>query len=159
MDGIVSLVRKMLEVLLGGLFGPLIRMIPELLKYLDRKSEREHELRMQAANLEADKAKYSAQLGMAELETNAAQYTTAVNTLQEALRGQFQLTGNKWIDGLNMSVRPVITYSFFLLYALIKAQTLHDGGTLAQIWTETDMGLFSGILGFYFMGRVFDKLK
>jgi len=110
-----------------------------------------------AASLEADKAKYSAQLGMAELQADSANYTTGMSALQEALKGQFQITGNKWIDGLNMSVRPVITYAFFSLYAGVKMEMLYNGATLIQIWNETDMGLFSGILGFYFMGRIFDK--
>lgn len=147
----------MWEALLGGLLGPLVRMIPEVLKFMDRKDERAHELAMQAANLEADKARYSAQLATAQLEADSAQYTTAVGALQKALEGQFQLTGNKWIDGLNMSVRPVITYAFFSLYAGVKLELLYTGSTLAQIWGPEDMGLFSGILGFYFMGRVFDK--
>lgn len=147
----------MWEALLGGLLGPLVRMIPEIIKFLDRKNERTHELAMVAASLEADKAKYSAQLGMAELAADSAQYTTAVGALQEALKGQFQLTGNKWIDGLNMSVRPVITYAFFSLYTGVKMEMLYQGASLAMIWNDTDMGLFSGILGFYFMGRVFDK--
>jgi hypothetical protein len=132
-------------------------MIPEVIKFLDRKNERTHELAMVAASLEADKARYQAQLAVSQLEADSAQYVTAVGALQEALKGQFQLTGNKWIDGLNMSVRPVITYAFFSLYAGIKAEMLYEGMTLIQIWNETDMGLFSGILGFYFMGRVFDR--
>ena len=147
----------MLEVLLGGLFGPLIRMIPEVLKYMDRGNERQHELAMVAASLEADKAKYASQLGQAELAADTAIHVSGVQALQEALRGQFQLTGNKWIDGINMLVRPVICYSFFALYASIKLQMIYNGVPLAEVWTETDMGLFSGILGFYFMGRVFDR--
>lgn len=147
----------MWEALLGGILGPLVRMVPEVIKFMDRKNEREHELRMVAASLEADKAKYSAQLGIAELQADVGIHTAGVAALQEALKGQFQLTGNKWIDGLNMSVRPVITYAFFSLYAGIKFQMLYEGATLLQIWSETDMGLFSGILGFYFMGRVFDR--
>jgi len=147
----------MWEALLGGIIGPLVRMVPEVIKFMDRKNERAHELAMVAASLEADKAKYAAQLGIAELQADVGIHTAGVAALQEALKGQFQLTGNKWIDGLNMSVRPVITYAFFSLYAGIKFQMLYEGATLLQIWTETDMGLFSGILGFYFMGRVFDR--
>jgi hypothetical protein len=147
----------MLEALLGGLLGPLVRMIPEVLKFMDRNNERLHELAMVAASLEADKAKYSAQLGIAELQADMTVHTAGLSALQEALKGQFQLTGNKWIDGLNMSVRPMITYSFFSLYAAIKLQMIYNGVPLAQVWDSTDMGLFSGILGFYFMGRVFDR--
>lgn len=147
----------MWEALLGGLLGPLVRMVPEVIKFMDRKNERAHELLMQAANLEADKARYGAQLATAELQADSAQYVAGLSALQEAVRGQFQLTGNKWIDGFNMSVRPVITYAFFSLYAGVKLEMLYSGSTLAQVWGPEDMGLFSGILSFYFMGRVFDK--
>lgn len=149
----------MWETLLGGILGPLFRLVPEFLKYLDRKEERKHELAMQAAALEADKAKYANQLAVATTQADAVEFTQAVGALQEALRGQFQMTGVKLIDGLNMSVRPVITYAFFSLYAGIKLQSLVNGATLASLWTEADMGLFSGIISFYFMGRVFERLR
>ena len=37
----------MIETLLGGLLGGAFRLAPELLKWLDRKGERGHELAMQ----------------------------------------------------------------------------------------------------------------
>ena len=37
----------MIETLLGGLLGGAFRLAPELLKWLDRKRERGHELSMQ----------------------------------------------------------------------------------------------------------------
>ena len=147
----------MIEALLGGLLGPLFRMIPELITFFDKKNERAHELSMQSANLEADKARYANSLAVANVAAESSRLSGAMTAYQEALKGQFQLTGVPFIDGLNMSVRPVVTYAFFALYALIKANLLYNGVTIAGIWTDTDMGLFSGILSFYFMGRVFDR--
>ena len=37
----------MIETLLGGLLGGTFRLAPEILKWLDRKGERGHELAMQ----------------------------------------------------------------------------------------------------------------
>lgn len=149
----------MFETLLGGLVGGIFRMIPEVLKFMDAKNERAHELAMQAANLESDKAKYANQLAVVDRQVEGQQFVSAVSALQEALKGQFQLTGNVWIDALNMSVRPVLTYGFFSLYAGIKIAALVNGAPLAQQWGQEDMGLFSGIMSFYFLGRVFDRVK
>ena len=45
----------MIETLLGGLMGGAFRLAPELLKWLDRKGERGHELAMQDKALEFEK--------------------------------------------------------------------------------------------------------
>ena len=36
----------MMETLLGGVFGGLLRLAPEALKFFDQKNERKHELAM-----------------------------------------------------------------------------------------------------------------
>jgi hypothetical protein len=143
--------------LLGGLLGGIFRLVPEVLKFVDRKDERKHELQLLAANLEADKARYSAQLAQTTMETNASMFTQSVSALEEALKGQFQLTGIQWVDALNMTVRPVITYSFFAMFAVVKVSALLNGAPLSAVWTEGDAGLFAGILNFYFLGRVFER--
>ena len=45
----------MIETLLGGLLGGAFRLAPEILKWLDRKGERSHELAMQDKALEFEK--------------------------------------------------------------------------------------------------------
>lgn len=45
----------MIETLLGGLLGGAFRLAPEVLKWLDRKGERGHELAMQDKALEFEK--------------------------------------------------------------------------------------------------------
>jgi len=47
--------RPMIETLLGGLLGGAFRLAPEVLKWLDRKGERGHELAMQDKVLEFEK--------------------------------------------------------------------------------------------------------
>jgi hypothetical protein len=45
----------MIETLLGGLLGGAFRLAPEILKWLDRKGERGHELAMQDKAIEFEK--------------------------------------------------------------------------------------------------------
>jgi len=52
----------MIETLLGGLLGGAFRLAPEILKRLDRKGERGHELAMQDKALEFEKVRGASQI-------------------------------------------------------------------------------------------------
>jgi hypothetical protein len=158
-----------LETLLGGGIGGLLRLAPEVLKLLDRKNERKHELAMLDKNNEAERNRAATGLREHELQADSAQITGALAALQEGLRGQFQLTGIKWVDALNQTVRPCLTYGIAAPYVLSKCTlfvaVLWSSGldvasvqaALAAAYSGADMAILSGILNFYFLGRVFDK--
>ncbi len=156
----------MLETLLGGLLGGTLRLVPEFLKWLDRAGERKHELLMQDKALEFEKLRGASRL--AELGSEAEKIWTsgAFASLQNALAGQGKKSGIRWIDALSISVRPIITYWFMLIYCGTKvsllAVTFLNGGDLEALarlaWTRDDMVIWSGMLNFWFLGRVFDKV-
>ena len=60
----------MIETLLGGLLGGAFRLAPEILKWLDRKGERGHELAMQDKALEFEKIRGAQR--MSEIGAGAA---------------------------------------------------------------------------------------
>ena len=66
----------------------------------------------------------------------------------------------EWVDALNASVRPVLAYAFFLLYAMVKygQAVMMDTGVLS-LWGEEDQAIFSGIISFYFGQRAFSKMR
>lgn len=158
---------------IGGALGGLLRLAPEVLKLLDRKNERKHEATMLDKNIEAEKARAASGLREQELQADTAQIAGALEALKEALKGQFQQTGIKWVDAVNQTVRPFLTYAIAGPYALGKCMVfgalLYVGiakqgltpemvtGALAATYTLADMAIVSGILNFYFLGRVFDK--
>jgi hypothetical protein len=159
-----------LETLLGGVVGGVARLAPEVLKFMDRKNERKHELSLLDKNTAAEAARAAAGMKETEVKADAAQMTSAISALQEALKGQFQLVGNKFIDGLNFSVRPVLTYLIVGPYALGKFAVfialLWTGHALdasavqsaiTATYTAADMAIVSGIINFFFLGRVFDR--
>jgi hypothetical protein len=67
-------------------------------------------------------------------------------------------TGIRWVDALNGTVRPVIAYSFFILYASVKI--MHFSADLPWLlWSEEDQAIFAGIISFYFGQRAMSKLR
>lgn len=159
-----------LETVLGGLVGGAARLAPEVLKFMDRKNERKHELALLDKNTAAEAARAAAGLKEKELAADSSQMVGAIEALKEALKGQFQVTGSKFVDFLNFSVRPVLTYLIVGPYALGKFAVfialLWTGhaldasavqAALAATYTAADMAIVSGIINFFFLGRVFDR--
>lgn len=164
----------MLETLLGGLLGGAFRLAPEVLKWFDRKAERAHELAMLGANLAIDKLRGEQALAQLDVQREISMMGAGLAALQEAIKGQSQLTGIRKVDILTMSVRPVVTYWFMAIYCLAKVVTAvlvyvlaPEASSVADklkavvdsMWTPADMALFAGILNFWFLGRVFERAQ
>lgn len=153
----------MLETLLGGLFGGALRLAPELMKLWDRRDERKHELNM--LDRELDFAKTRSEVQLRQTETELA--TTQLDTLGEAFREQSQTAqaAGKFVAAMSALVRPMVTYIFILLYALVKIAgyvlAVSQGGAWAAVlvgmWSVDDMAVLNMILSFWFVGRVYER--
>jgi hypothetical protein len=157
----------MIETLLGGLLGGAFRLAPEVLKWLDRKGERGHELAMQDKALEFEKIRGAQRMAEIGASAEAAWNTGAIDALRDAVRTQGEKTGVAWADALSSSVRPVVTYWFMALYCAAKTAAFAaaiNGGALWSVavvhaWTDADQALWAGVLNFWFLGRVFDRMR
>jgi hypothetical protein len=156
----------MIETLLGGLLGGAFRLAPEILKWLDRKGERGHELAMQDKALEFEKLRGAQRMEQLGAESDAAWNVGALEALKASVTAQAQRSGVKWVDGLSASVRPIITYWFMALFCAAKTAAFliyltHDPwvSAISQLWTEADQALWAGVLNFWFLGRVFDRVR
>lgn len=157
----------MIETLLGGLLGGAFRLAPEILKWLDRQGERGHELAMQDKALEFEKLRGAQRMAEIGASADAAWNTGAIEALKAAVASQGQPSGVKWVDGLSSSVRPVITYWFMALYCSAKTAAFMAavgagaswGTAILHAWTEADQALWAGVLNFWFLGHVFDRVR
>jgi hypothetical protein len=157
----------MIETLLGGLLGGVFRLAPEVLKWFDRKAERGHELAMQDKALEFEKLRGAQRMAEIGASADAAWNTGAIDALKEAVAAQGQRSGIGWADALSASVRPVITYWFMALYCAAKTATFAAGASagaalgdaILHAWTDADQALWAGVLNFWFLGRVFDRVR
>jgi hypothetical protein len=71
-------------------------------------------------------------------------------------------------DALRASVRPTITYGFFILFVIIKLYGLWHGVAVEHtptiqllpiIWDDGSGSLFAAILSFWFGSRAFERSK
>lgn len=148
--------------LLSMLGGGALRFLPELLKFFTVKTDHAHELAMMDKQIELQKL---GQVG-AQQQLDANQIIAMLDAQKSALSGQMQKTGFKWVDALNFLVRPLSTYYFLGCYGIVKTamiavalQSADPWHAIIQCWSEQDASILSGILSFYFVGRVFDKAK
>ena len=101
----------MFEILGGGIFGSLLggifRLAPEVLKYFDKKNERQHELSMFDKQCELEKVR-----GQIKLEEIGAQKDMAIDVgvmdaLKAAINQQTEMAkaAGGWAASLSASVR------------------------------------------------------
>ena len=157
----------MIETLLGGLLGGAFRLAPEILKGFDRQGERRHELAMQDKALAFEKLRGAQRMEEIGAQAEVVWNGGAMEALRDAVRTQGEKTGVRWADALSSSVRPVITYWFMALYCTAKTAAFVaaiEGGAdwgvaIVHAWTEADQALWAGVLNFWFLGRVFDRVR
>lgn len=157
----------MIETLLGGLLGGAFRLAPEILKWLDRQGERSHELLMQDKAIEFEKLRGAQRMAEIGAAADATWNAGALQALRDSVAAQGQKSGVAWADALSVSVRPVITYWFMGLFCAAKTAgfmaALNAGAgwgeAVLATWTAADQALWAGVLNFWFLGRVFDRVR
>lgn len=158
----------MIETILGGLFGGILRIVPEILKFMDAKNERSHELSMQDKAIEFQKLKGSQ--AVEEIEARGQQDWNAgsLDALKESITSQFRPSGVKWVDAFSTIIRPLITFQWVIvLYpAVIVASfvlSVQAGvpalNALIKVFGPEEKALVGAILNFWFVGRVFDNVR
>ena len=108
--------------LLGSIFGGLFRLAPEVLKWLDRKDERSHELKMFSLQTDLEKMR-----GEYRMEEKYIDFSKAnVDAIGEAFKQQAEADKKayKWVASISALVRPGITWLLFGLYTAVKIVTI-----------------------------------
>ena len=151
--------------ILGSLFGGLFRIAPEILKWLDKKNEREHELAMFTLQTDLEKMRGTFRMEEKYVEHGEQQ----LQAIQAAFQSQAQesAASYKWVSALSALVRPMVTYVLFGLYCAVKVASFVyavQGGSdwktvLVATWTTEDFSMLNMILTFWFIGRAVEKYQ
>lgn len=160
--------------LISTLLGFVSSAVPDVIKLFRDSQDRAHELEVLKLQMDFDKAQLADnalaradQLKAIGIQADTAE-AAALNT-----RVKDSLTGIAWVDALSGSVRPVITYAFFVLYVVIKGaqfsillssslpwqNNLSVSQALVSLWTEEDIAIFSAIIAFWFGQRALMKAR
>lgn len=157
-----------LESIISVIGGGILRLIPEYLNIQDKAKARDHEFRMFDLQLEADKLRSKLRIDEARVEVEGKEILAEIGAITDAAKAQATQTGVKFIDGLNASVRPVLTYWWcVVLYTVNKGVlmflALKSGLPLEQIagtvFTEFDASVVASMIGFWFVDRAIRKLR
>jgi hypothetical protein len=134
-----------MSALIGSLVGFFSSFIPELFKFLKDHRDKTHELHLIDKQIEALKTGHSSRLE--EINIKAAAEESKYLYLHATPVGNF------WVDSLSSLVRPFITYTFFLLYIVLKIAIFVRFGINPMLWTGEDQGIFCAVIGFWFGQR------
>lgn len=148
---------------LGSLLGGLFRLVPEFIKFFDKKNEREHELAMFDRQCQLE-----AQRGAQKLQEIGAQHAMAVDegvlaAFDSAIKQQAEMVkaAGGWVASLSASVRPVVTYWILLIWSFAHlwfAFTAWSNGSppaevFKMIMSADFAALVSGTLNYWFLDR------
>lgn len=161
----------MLELLSGGIFGSLLggifRLAPEVLKWLDKKNEREHELAMFSRQCELEAQRGAQKLAEIGAQREAAVDVGAMSAFNAAIQQQTEMVKavGGWVASLSASVRPVVTYWILLIWSFIHIWFAWNGWlngmspseVFKTVMTADFTALVSGTLNYWFLDRTLAK--
>lgn len=147
--------------LLGSLLGFGSSFLPQVLDFF--KAKQEHKNKLELMRLQGDLAYAGVQQQIQLLDKQA--------DIEES-KGLYQHDAGMDVDpggfvaALRSSVRPVLTYAFFVMFMATKAvigyKVLTAGGEWTQavtlMWDDETAGLFAAIMSFWFGNRAVSKM-
>lgn len=170
----LTLLSTLISFLMGGL--------PRLLDFFQDRSDKSHELKLAQLQTERElqmlEKGYAAQAKVEEIRLDQIQTQAAAQTQQTLIHAQqaemqaiyahdmsLNEGTSRWMKNLRASVRPVITYGFFLLLVAIDIGLFAYGWTqgadfkalASLLWDDEVQALFAAIISFHFGGRAFGK--
>ena len=137
--------------LLGSLLGFGTSFLPKILGFFEDRRDKAHELAMIAAQTEAQ-----VKLEGVKLE---AMHVSADISGDEALlkhSGTLQSRASQWVVNLAATVRPVLTYLFFVEFFALTLCVNMGWMTLEQygaIWNDDAQAIFAAVVSFWFGSR------
>ena len=149
--------------LFGSLLGFGTSFLPTLLGFFEQGQKNRHQLKLLEA--QAKHAEVLSQLNIQELD--AAADVEESRSIYEHAAELARSNKSSFISALQASVRPVVTYFFFILFATIKGLAVYvavqEGDDVTQAilnsWDEETKILFSTVISFWFGQRGMRKIR
>jgi hypothetical protein len=151
----------MISGLLGSLLGFGGSVVPAITDHFKTKADNKFKLEQMTHMAELRKMGFDQDIKMYEQQASDQEHQRLIDHDIAIAKS----TGI--IAGLQKSVRPVITYCFFGLFAAIEVSLLMDaldkGADLTQalnvLWDDDTKAIFAAIISFWFGSRAIDKSR
>jgi len=149
--------------LLGSIFGGLFRMAPEVLKFIDKKNERQHELNMFARQCDLEQLRGQMKLAEIGAQREAAIDVGVMDAFNNAITQQAEMVkaAGGWVASLSASVRPLVTYWVLFVWSFIHVWFAYNawlaGAPAVEVFktmmTPDFSALLSGTINYWFLDR------
>jgi hypothetical protein len=153
--------------ILGSLLGGVFRLAPEVLKFFDKKNEREHELALFKHQCELETLRGQQKLAEIGANREAAVDVGVMDAFNSAIEQQAQMVtaAGGWVASLSASVRPVVTYWVMFIWSFVHvwfAWSAWLAGAAPVVVFTTMMtpdfsALLAGTINFWFLDRTLAK--
>lgn len=157
----------MIEVLGGGVLGSILggvfRLAPEVLKFLDRKNERTHELKMFEQQCQLEQLRGAQRLQEIGAARDMAVDVGVLDAFKSAIDQQAEMVkaAGGWVASLSASVRPVVTYWILALWSFAHLWFAWNAwmagaapGEVFKTMMSADFSaLVAGTINFWFLDR------
>lgn len=141
--------------LLGSLLGFGTSFLPKVLNFFEEKRDQAHELRMMDKQLEQQKVIGQQKLQMMHVDAD-------IRESEALLKHDASLNrkASQWAVNLAASVRPILTYLFFIEFFTLTWLMAFEFITVefyTTIWNDPTQALFGAIVCFWFGSRTFAR--
>jgi hypothetical protein len=153
--------------ILGSVFGGLFRMAPEVLKFFDKKNERQHEALMFSRQCDLEQMRGQMKLAEIGAQREAAVDVGVMDAFQAAIDQQATMVkaAGGWAASLSASVRPVVTYWVLFVWSFIHVWFAWNAWITGappvevfKIMMSPDFSaLLAGTINFWFLDRTLAK--
>jgi uncharacterized membrane protein (DUF106 family) len=153
--------------LLGSIFGGIFRMAPEVLKWLDKKDERQHELALFSRQCELEQMRGQQKLAEIGAQREAAIDVGVMDAFNNAITQQAEMVkaAGGWVASLSASVRPMVTYWVLFVWSFIHVWFAYNawlnGAPAVEVFktmmTPDFSALLSGTINYWFLDRTLSK--
>jgi len=149
--------------ILGSIFGGVFRLAPEVLKFFDKKNEREHELAMFKHQCELETLRGQQKLAEIGANREAAVDVGVMDAFNNAIVQQVEMVkaAGGWVASLSASVRPVVTYWVLFVWSFIHVWFAWNawlvGAPAVDVFktmmTPDFSALVAGTINYWFLDR------
>ena len=153
--------------ILGSIFGGVFRMAPEVLKWLDKKNERSHELLMFSRQCDLEQLRGQQKLAEIGAQREAAVDVGVMDAFNNAITQQAEMVkaAGGWVASLSASVRPLVTYWVLFVWSFIHVWFAWNawlaGAPAVEVFktlmTPDFSALLSGTINYWFLDRTLSK--
>ena len=149
--------------------GAVARLAPSVLDFFKQGRDLKYELLRMDKELAMEETRAKNREAEIAAMSNFQVETNWSEAMGEAIRSQTKVTGDKWLDRINVSVRPILTYWWcivlytahkMLLTVIVMTGDHSNLLSVANVlYNDFDQAVCGSIIGFWFVDRALRKGK